>query len=212
MFDKLRKKPTQARARATFDAIVEATAQILVRNGVASVTTNKIAKLAGVSIGSLYQYFPNKETILTEVAYQFLESEFQLLQGRLMELDGLSADRLIREAVKVLFDSKSINPELSRVVFEQLPSNGFVDILEAWTQRTCKLIVLVLEQHRDEIGVDDLELAAYLCVNAMHGIVNYTVLYRQDLLENEAFLDEVTRMLMSTLKVSASTPQDEQRV
>lgn len=72
----------------------------------------------------------------------------------------------------MLFDSKSVNPELSRVVFDQLPSNGFVDILEAWIQQTCALIVLVLEQHRDEIGVDDLELAAYLDENIESHSVN----------------------------------------
>lgn len=58
-----RKKPGQSRSAATYDAIVEAAARILERSGHARFTTNEVADLAGVSIGSLYQYFPNKDSI-----------------------------------------------------------------------------------------------------------------------------------------------------
>jgi len=62
-----RKRPRQARAAATFDAILEAAARILEKDGLDSVNTNAVAELAGVSIGSLYQYFPTKESILAEL-------------------------------------------------------------------------------------------------------------------------------------------------
>jgi AcrR family transcriptional regulator len=63
-----RRRPRQARARASFDAIVEAAAQILERDGVEALNTNDIAERAGVSIGTLYQYFPDKQAILSAVA------------------------------------------------------------------------------------------------------------------------------------------------
>ena len=62
-----RKRPRQARAAATFDAILEAAARILETNGFDAVNTNAVAELAGVSVGSLYQYFPTKESILAEL-------------------------------------------------------------------------------------------------------------------------------------------------
>jgi len=62
-----RKTPRQIRAQATVEAILEASAHILVDFGHGALTTNKIAERAGVSIGSLYQYFPNKEAVMTEL-------------------------------------------------------------------------------------------------------------------------------------------------
>lgn len=62
-----RKRPRQARSAATVDAIVEAATRILKLEGLAGLNTNAVARLAGVSVGSLYQYFPTKEAILTEM-------------------------------------------------------------------------------------------------------------------------------------------------
>lgn len=64
---KPRKTPRQARSQATCEAILEAAARILEQGGLPALTTNRIAELAGVSIGSLYQYFPSKEAILAEM-------------------------------------------------------------------------------------------------------------------------------------------------
>jgi AcrR family transcriptional regulator len=65
---KQRRNPRQARSRATWEAIVEAAAQILERDGAAAFNTNSVAERAGVSIGTLYQYFPDKQAILTAAA------------------------------------------------------------------------------------------------------------------------------------------------
>lgn len=59
-----RRKPRQSRSRATVDAILQATAQVLVRDGYQKATTNRIAERAGVSVGTLYQYFPNKDALV----------------------------------------------------------------------------------------------------------------------------------------------------
>src|SRR5256885_17137254 len=65
---KPRRRPRQERSRETVEAIVEAAAQVFERHGYAAGTTNRIAERAGVSIGSLYQYFPNKDAIVAELA------------------------------------------------------------------------------------------------------------------------------------------------
>jgi AcrR family transcriptional regulator len=62
--DSMRKLPTQDRAQRTIETIFQATAQIVESEGEAGLTTNKVAKKAGFSIGTLYQYFPSKEAIL----------------------------------------------------------------------------------------------------------------------------------------------------
>jgi AcrR family transcriptional regulator len=63
-----RRSPRQARSRATWEAIVEAAAQVLERDGAAAFSTGAVAERAGVSIGTLYQYFPDKQAILAAAA------------------------------------------------------------------------------------------------------------------------------------------------
>lgn len=77
-----RRSPRQARSRVTFDAILEAAAQILERDGSRAFNTNAVAERAGVSIGTLYQYFPHKRAILLAAAKRDLGGEMTSLPGR----------------------------------------------------------------------------------------------------------------------------------
>ena len=77
----LRKQPTQPRAQATVTAIVDAAAQLVVSTGYAKTNTNLIAELAGVSVGSLYEYFPGKEAVFAELRRRFSLHHYQLLTG-----------------------------------------------------------------------------------------------------------------------------------
>lgn len=83
-----RKLPKQARSGATVEAILEAAAQIFERRGYAAGTTNRIAERAGVSIGSLYQYFPNEDAILVALVHQHLAEGMAALQLHLGRLSG----------------------------------------------------------------------------------------------------------------------------
>src|ERR1700704_3271428 len=67
-----RKRPRQHRSKATVDAILEATARVLIKHGFDGLTTNAAAAAAGVSIGSLYQYFPNKEALVAALLEQHI--------------------------------------------------------------------------------------------------------------------------------------------
>src|SRR5262245_59925766 len=78
-----RRKPAQARARATMETIFEATARSIERDGIAALNTNRIAERAGVSIGTLYEYFPNKDAILIAMARQRLAKDERLVRQAL---------------------------------------------------------------------------------------------------------------------------------
>ncbi len=84
-----RKKPAQRRARVTVDALVEATARILAAEGPDAVNTNRIAEVAGVSVGSLYQYFPNKAALVAAVIERELERDLALASEMLRRLEPL---------------------------------------------------------------------------------------------------------------------------
>src|SRR5688500_11026502 len=78
-----RKRPRQERSRATVDAIVQAAAYILVRDGYAKLTTNRIAERAGVNIASLYQFFPGKQAILAELQRRHVADQHEAMRETL---------------------------------------------------------------------------------------------------------------------------------
>lgn len=98
----LRKRPQQARSRALVDALVEATARVLEREGVAAVTTARVAEVAGVSIGSLYQYFPGGEALIAAVIERQLASDVQALRPRVEALRGASLEVVIEGIVELV--------------------------------------------------------------------------------------------------------------
>jgi AcrR family transcriptional regulator len=96
-----RKQPRQARAQATRRAIVDAAAQLIGRHGLEGFNTNAVAERAGVSIGSLYQYFPNKDAIMAALIRQTQEERAEALGAVLLEPhDGVAA--LIRSLVRAV--------------------------------------------------------------------------------------------------------------
>ena len=98
----LRKAPTQARAQGTVDTILEASAQILQKEGEAALTTNRIAAHAGFSIGTLYQYFPNREAILAAMATREQAHILAKLEAVLARLDPAAPEPTVREAIAAL--------------------------------------------------------------------------------------------------------------
>jgi AcrR family transcriptional regulator len=97
-----RRSPKQARSRATWDAIVEAAAQILERQGPDGLTTNDVAERAGVSIGTLYQYFPDKQAILVAAARRELSPlparQMALVQALIAVIERLGGKGLATTA------------------------------------------------------------------------------------------------------------------
>src|SRR6478752_505802 len=96
---KPRKNASQERSRATVDALVEATARILIREGFDKASTNRIAAVAGVSVGSLYQYFPGKEALVAAVIDRHNRQVMQAVQGELARALDLPLDVAVRKLV-----------------------------------------------------------------------------------------------------------------
>src|SRR5262249_39645266 len=96
-----RKHASQQRSRATVDALVEATARILVREGFDKASTNRIAEKAGVSIGSLYQYYPGKEALVAAVVDRHQQELMQVVRGALADVAALPIEEAVRKLVTV---------------------------------------------------------------------------------------------------------------
>ena len=91
-----RKNASQARSRATVDALIEATARILVREGFEKTSTNRIAEIAGVSVGSLYQYFPSKEALVAAVIDRHNDEIMGIVRSALAEVVDLPIDKAVQ--------------------------------------------------------------------------------------------------------------------
>jgi len=198
-----RKTASQERSRATVDALIEATARILVREGFDKASTNRIAEVAGVSVGSLYQYFPCKEALVAAVIDRHNQEIMQTVRGELAEAMSQPVEDAVRKIIAVAVKAHRVNPKLHRVVAEQIPRVGKLENVETFNRDNFALFRTYLERHRDELGVVDLDLAAWVCVTSIEALTHNAVLHHSKALSDEAMeklVDEGTRLVVGYLK------------
>jgi len=134
-----RRKPTQARAQATVATILEAAARILRTKGRAAFNTNRIAERAGISIGTLYGYFPDKDSIYIALARRIVEEDGQAL---LEILDGDHGTETIRVLIRTLLERHLVDRDVRRTVMSYYVASGFAaehdGLVEEIVQRLSK--------------------------------------------------------------------------
>ena len=194
-----RKRPEQDRSRATVDAIMSAAAHVLVRAGYAAFTTNRVAEKAGVSIGSLYQYFPNKDSLLGELMKRHLNDIESTLEAALQNVASAPLEELIRTAVEQNIRSHQVDPELHRVLSEEVPLLGHLDWKKDYTKRIEARVRVLLLAKQDEIAVPDIDLAVYVITRTTEALVHNAVTQRPQDLTSGALAEEVSRLLLGYL-------------
>ncbi len=200
---KPRKHASQQRSRATVDALVEATARILVREGFDKASTNRIAEKAGVSVGSLYQYYPSKEALVAAVVDRHQQELMQVVRDALADVAGQPLEVAVRRLVTVAIEAHRINPRLHRVVAEQIPRTERLESVGAFNRETFALFKAYLERHKDELRPVDPGLAAFVCVTSIEALTHTAVLHRPDVLSDKAvglLVDEATRLVVGYLR------------
>lgn len=198
-----RKSASQKRSRATVDALIEATARILVREGFDKASTNRIAEVAGVSVGSLYQYFPSKEALVAAVIDRHNEEIMRTVRGELAEAMSQPVEKAVRKLVAVAIKAHRVDPRLHRVVAEQIPRVGKLENVETFNRENFTLFRNYLENHRKELRVDDLELASFICVTSIEALTHNAVLHHSKALSDDAMellVEEGTRLVVGYLK------------
>lgn len=200
---KPRKVAAQQRSCATVDALVEATARILVKEGFDKASTNRIAEVAGVSVGSLYQYFPSKEALVAAVIERHQQEVMQTVRRELEGVLTEPVDEAMRKLVVVAVKAHRVDPKLHRVLAEQIPRGGKLENLESFNRENFALFNNYLESHRNELRVDDLGLASFVCVTAIEALTHNAVLHYSAMLSDEtieALIEEAARLVTGYLK------------
>jgi AcrR family transcriptional regulator len=156
-----RKLPRQQRARATCEAILQAAAHIIGREGLAGFNTNAVAERAGVSIGSLYQYFPNKDSLMAALIERQQESQLATLHAAAASIGSDSSlDAAVRALVRAAMKHHRDDDLYASAIDHEETRLPLDHILSAYLQRGGAIVATLLEQ-RDEFAESvDLQLAA----------------------------------------------------
>jgi AcrR family transcriptional regulator len=203
LLTKPRKQASQQRSRATVDALVQATARILVKEGFDKASTNHVAEVAGVSVGSLYQYFPSKESLVAAVIERHSQEVMQTVRGELADIEGLPLQQGVGKLISVAVRAHRVDPKLHRVLAEQIPRVGKLEKVETFNQENFTLFRDYLDRHRDEIRDLDPDLAAFVCVTSIEALTHNAVLHQPRIFSDEAMqalVDEGTRLIVNYLK------------
>jgi AcrR family transcriptional regulator len=159
-----RRLPRQKRSQETHDAIVEAAGRVFAEAGLEKATIARIAELAGVSPGSLYQYFPSKETLVTAL----FERESDAVQRRFLELGAeLGLDdvpRLVRAFVAHMVDTIERNHDLYRVLIDEVPRVSGLEPTLAIDHRAALALRILIEVGKTRVQARDREQAAMMLV------------------------------------------------
>ncbi len=166
------RKPSQARSRATVEAILEGASQVLRAEGLEGCGTTKIAKRAGVSVGTLYQYFPNKEAVFDELIDRLLD-ERAAARTAIIEATGDTDD--VGAAVRSLMDQllaiHMADPELQHQLHRYEAVRGFTR-LQKYEEEMQGVVIRALHKHAARLRpLPDVPLAARVLVHAMTGVV-----------------------------------------
>ncbi len=197
-----RKRPRQARSRATVDSVLGATARVLVKRGFDGLTTNLVAETAGVSVGSLYQYFPNKEALVGALIEKHVDDLTSLCLAELTRVANLPVAEAIRSVVEVMIRAHAVNPELHRVLTEQVPRVGRMAKLREIEALVHRMVAGLLASRRAELAIEDPEMASFVLVSAIEAITHRAALFFPELLRDPRLVDETCTMVRRYLGVA----------
>jgi AcrR family transcriptional regulator len=199
-----RKRPRQERSRATVDTILAATARVLVKRGYDDLTTNAVAAAAGVSIGSLYQYFPNKNALVAALIERHIEDMNASVLAELARVAQLPFAEAARCVVELTIRAHAVDPELHRVLTEQVPRVGRLAKLRELDEICHRMVAGLLLARRDEIDMRDPDLSAFLLVSTIESVVHRAALLYPHRLRDPRLVDEATLLVTRYLGVAAN--------
>jgi AcrR family transcriptional regulator len=197
-----RRQPQQRRSRQTVAAVLDAVVRILKRDGIAAVTTNRIAEVAGVSIGSVYQYFPDKRAIYVALHQRHVEQISSVVENAVVAHAASSLAELIRALIEAVIEAHTIDPELHELLRTEVPhgAGGAKDF--AVSLRGALRLAIAARAH--ELGAPrELERVLFVVSNMIDALGHAAVLQRPSRLSLAAATEESVHAVLAYLRCSA---------
>ena len=203
-----RREPIQERSQALVDAIVEAGLRILENEGLAQLTTTRIAEVAGVSVGSLYRYFPNKQAIVARVLDALVVAEQRATLDEetiVRDLSSVPAEEALRTIVLFNIDYHRRQLALGDDFYRE-HHRDFSLGAKMGHEQGLRVIRGVLEAHRDSLEIPNLDIAAFMLARGASALVRIAVEERPDLIESDEFAEELIRVFTAYFGAPAAPP------
>ncbi|HLL22785.1 MAG TPA: TetR/AcrR family transcriptional regulator [Kofleriaceae bacterium] len=197
-----RKRPRQERSKVTVDTILAATARVLVKKGFDGLTTNAVAEAAGVSIGSLYQYFPSKEALVAALIEQHIDEMNAAILHELTRVAQLPMAQAVRAVIELTIRAHSIEPELHRVLTEQVPRVGRLARLAEADGICRRMVAGILAARKDELAIADPDTAAFVLVASIEAITHRAALFAPERLRDPRLIDEAVALVTRYLGIA----------
>lgn len=192
-----RKKATQGRAKETVRSIVEATTHIIEKSGIEEISTNKIAKKAGVSIGSLYQYFPSKESILIFLVEKELTGHVENIETHISQMDEATIEEFIDEITETILTMFEQKKRIRFLLYKFLP-RGLTPLIHDIEDQLQKIIYEKLRSYPEMKDKKNLESMVYVVVHSVIGVV-HSKLAKGRKLDEEQVKMELKKMIKNYL-------------
>src|ERR1700723_4439702 len=162
-----RKTPLQARATGTGEAISEAAIQVLLSHGADRLTTTRVAQRAGVSVGTLYQYYPNKQSLLFAVLENHLTHVVATIEAACESACHKPLAEMIREMVQAFVDAKMDRADISVALYRVAADVGGPALIKRISQRLRKAVEAMLQTAPDiKLPLDKFALEIMLAAMA----------------------------------------------
>ncbi|MGO9357686.1 MAG: TetR/AcrR family transcriptional regulator [Xanthobacteraceae bacterium] len=165
-----RKTPVQARSQTTIHAIFDAAIQVLLKDGVAALTTTRVAERAGVSVGTLYQYFPNKHALLAAVLQQHLDAITEAIETACAAHHGRPLLEMMTALCDAFIDAKLRQREASLALYALARELGADAMVRKSSRRAQQALIAMLATARDA-RFADLQAPTLILVSATVGPV-----------------------------------------
>lgn len=195
----VRRLPKQLRARQTVDVVLSAAVKVLKQDGPSALNTNRIAEVAGVSIGSVYQYFPDKHAIFVALHQRHVEQIDRILQTTLLEHAASSLDDLVRAMVEAMVKAHVVDPELHNLLSNEVPHRA--DGTKDFADRLHGAFRLAIASKLPKpISDRDLDTATFVVANMVDALSHAAALRRPAGLSLAAAKEEAVRAVLAYLQ------------
>ncbi|MCJ7995424.1 TetR/AcrR family transcriptional regulator [Rhizobium cremeum] len=167
---KARKKPRQTRAMSTVDAIFEATIQVLIGEGTHRLTTTRVAERAGVSVGTMYQYFPHKQALLYALNERYLDRLAERVEKACLAQHGKSTKEMIEALVTTYWEAKTERSDVTRALYSSAVELDNEALIEAFARRMDAATIAML-QSAPTANYSDIDLVNVTLLSVIFGTV-----------------------------------------
>lgn len=194
-----RKEPVQSRSRATVDAILDGCVRVLDQEGLVAATTSRIAEVSGVSVGSLYQYFENRDAILNALQDREFARTFEMLQSTLLTRTFMSEYELARTIITSLLELYRASPGLHRVLALEGLRVAPTDRVQAFDHKIVETLRAFLEMTSFTIRRKNKHAAAFVLYHSVRATMLAAILEEPLGITDPVLVDELTDLVVQHL-------------